>query len=80
MQTDPKRVTQVSIYFNAIKFTNEGIITLSYEVQENAVIIKIADTGIGIAPENINTIFDRFVKLNHFKQGMGLALVSVKRL
>lgn len=82
LQTDPKRVTQVisNLISNAIKFTNEGTITLSYEVQENAVIIKIADTGIGIAPENINTIFDRFVKLNHFKQGTGLGLSICKTI
>ena len=34
----------------------------------------VEDTGIGISPENLEHIFDRFYKVNEFKQGTGLGL------
>ena len=34
----------------------------------------VKDTGIGISPENLEHIFDRFYKVNEFKQGTGLGL------
>lgn len=76
--TDKKRLMQVVTNFinNALKFTTEGHILLSYRPDEEAreVEFSVADTGIGIAPEVLGTVFDRFVKLNSFSQGTGLGL------
>lgn len=40
----------------------------------------MADTGIGIAPEACNKVFDRFIKLNSFVQGTGLGLSISKSI
>ena len=74
LHTDPKRVTQVvsNLLSNAIKFTEQGAITLSYRVEEDHVLFEVSDTGIGISARHIETIFERFTKVDSFKQGTGL--------
>ncbi len=74
--SDKSRVQQVLLNFvnNAIKFTNEGSITLGYEVQNDCVRFYVQDTGIGIAPHMQKEVFNRFVKLNSFIPGTGLGL------
>ena len=61
---------------NASKFTHEGSVTLAYEVkkEENQLIFKVTDTGIGIPVEEQERVFERFVKLDNFSQGAGLGL------
>lgn len=82
LYTDPRRVTQVisNLISNAIKFTEQGSITLSYKIVNTHILIEITDTGIGIKPENINSIFERFVKIDTFKQGTGLGLTICKTI
>lgn len=82
LYTDVRRVSQIISNFltNAVKFTSHGYITLSYRVEGKFVRIEVADTGIGIAEENLPDIFQRFVKLNEFKQGTGLGLAICKML
>ena len=76
--TDKKRLMQVITNFinNALKFTETGQITLEYHLKENTNEIKfsVTDTGMGIAPEKVDKVFDRFVKLNSFSKGTGLGL------
>ncbi len=76
--TDKKRLTQVITNFinNALKFTNEGQILLEYHPREATgdIEFSVTDTGMGIAPDKIDMVFDRFVKLNTFSQGTGLGL------
>ncbi|MEL5893119.1 HAMP domain-containing sensor histidine kinase [Bacteroides sp. GD17] len=76
--TDKKRLTQVVTNFinNALKFTTEGQILLEYHLREDTreLEFSVTDTGMGIAPEAVNTVFDRFVKLNTFSKGTGLGL------
>ncbi len=76
INSDKKRITQVLSNFihNAIKFTSQGNISIGYNVSESNVEFYVRDTGIGIAPEYIGTIFDRFVQVNHFFNGTGLGL------
>lgn len=77
LYTDQRRITQVINNFisNAMKFTAAGSITVGYEQPENDYIrFFVTDTGKGIPPENIEAIFNRFVKLDSFKQGTGLGL------
>ena len=82
LYTDPKRVTQVisNLLSNAIKFTEQGYITLSYSVREDHVLFEISDTGIGISPAHIEAIFERFTKVNSFRQGTGLGLSICKTI
>ena len=82
LHTDPKRVTQVvsNLLSNAIKFTEQGAITLSYRVEEDHVLFEVSDTGIGISARNIETIFERFTKVDSFKQGTGLGLSICKTI
>jgi len=76
--TDKKRLMQVITNFinNALKFTNEGQITLEYHYKKesNEIEFAVTDTGMGIAPDKANQVFDRFVKLNSFSKGTGLGL------
>ena len=80
---DKNRIIQVLSNFitNALKFTYEGTVTLSYEQEEsNLVCFSVTDTGKGIAPEKLNDIFNRFVKLDSFAQGAGLGLSICQNL
>lgn len=75
--TEKNRVVQVINNFisNAIKHTDKGQIDFGYNLPENDKIrFFVKDTGSGIPKEQQNLIFDRFVKLNNFKQGTGLGL------
>ena len=76
--TDGRRVEQAlaNLLNNAAKFTSEGSITLSYDIDRNKNIVKftVTDTGIGIAPDKSEIIFERFRKLNRDVQGSGLGL------
>lgn len=76
--TDPHRVQQILINLltNACKHTMEGEIRLTSSLTQNPgyVTYAIEDTGSGIPPEQADTIFERFTKLNDFVQGMGLGL------
>lgn len=76
--TDKKRLMQVVTNFvnNALKFTTEGYILLEYHYKKDTCEIEfsVTDTGIGIAPDAVGQVFDRFVKLNTFSKGTGLGL------
>lgn len=80
--SEKTRLTQVLSNFlsNAIKFTTEGSIRFGYKVIEKGIYVYVTDTGIGIPEEKRNTIFERFVKLNNFKQGTGLGLSICKTI
>ena len=82
LYTDPKRVTQVisNLLSNAIKFTEQGHISLSYSVKEDHVLFEVSDTGIGVSTAHIDTIFERFTKVDSFRQGTGLGLSICKTI
>lgn len=82
VHTDPKRVTQVlsNLISNAVKFAEVGSIRFSYRIVEKYVLVEVIDTGIGISPQHQQAIFDRFVKVNSFKQGTGLGLTICKTI
>ena len=63
---------------NAIKFTTEGEIRLSYDVLGNQVRVNVTDTGKGIDEADQTRIFDRFVKVDDFIPGTGLGLSVVE--
>lgn len=80
--TDAQRVEQVlsNLFSNAIKCTTNGFISLSYEVEDTFVCISVKDTGVGIPPEKQALVFERFVKLDSFRQGTGLGLAICKMI
>jgi len=78
IRTDANRVEQVLINFlvNAEKYTEQGEIHLHCSISENPgyVTLSVTDTGPGIPPDKADVIFERFKKLDEFKQGTGLGL------
>lgn len=81
---DAGRVRQIllNLMSNAIKYTETGHVQLRAEVQNDSVQIHVIDTGVGIKPELLTTIFDRFqqVQSNTNIQGTGLGLDISQRL
>lgn len=82
INTDRKRLEQVMINLlgNALKFTEEGYIHFGYQPVRNNELLRffVYDTGSGIPEEKQKAVFERFVKLNAFKQGTGLGLAISK--
>jgi len=77
---DPTRVRQVAYNFlsNALKFTTEGRVVLSARLVDEGLEISVLDTGIGIANDRLDRVFDPFVQadasVNRHYGGTGLGL------
>ena len=86
MRADRERATQIllNLLTNAVKFTVSGTITVDFDATDDEVIIRVSDTGFGIAPERMATIFDPFVQAGRFgeprKEGVGLGLAISREL
>lgn len=92
LEGDPVRITQiiVNLLSNAIKFTEKGTVNLSLTLLDTSdndhhlIQIAVKDTGIGIEPEKINLIFDRFTQatgdISRTYGGAGLGLSIVKNI
>lgn len=76
LHTDAQRLQQVLTNYltNACKYTEEGSITLSYEVLSDVVRFAVTDTGRGVKAEDANKVFERFQMLDKSKRGIGLGL------
>ncbi|MGN7402091.1 ATP-binding protein [Cytobacillus praedii] len=79
---DEERVRQIfyNLIENAIKYTNQGKVGISCFEQGDYVVIEISDTGIGIPPENIETLFEPFRQFENSIGGTGLGLSVTKEL
>ena len=71
---------------NALKFTDRGIIAISlgYSAVDQQLELEVADSGIGIAPDELKTVFERFRQAHEGEAGLqrggfGLGLYVVKR-
>jgi len=80
---DQLKQALVALVDNALKYTPyEGSVTLSLTTYERNAIVKVADTGIGIAHEELSHIFERFYRADHARSrerggsGLGLAIVQ----
>lgn len=82
IETDRNRVAQVLSNFttNAIKFTQEGTISIGYEARDTELYFYVTDTGAGIPADKLPEVFSRFVKLNKDKKGTGLGLSISKTI
>lgn len=85
LQADSLRLRQVflNLLTNAIKYTPEnGIVTISLAIDEKHVATTITDTGIGMDSTHLESIFDRFYRVdktgNRNDGGSGLGLAIVK--
>lgn len=87
IEGDPFRLKQVfiNVINNAIMYTpNGGKITVSIEEKGDLILVKVADTGIGIEKQEIPRIFERFYRVDKARSrnsgGTGLGLAIVKHL
>ena len=65
---------------DAVTSVNKKVITIDVTYQDNKLLIKIADTGAGIAPENLSKIFDFFFTTKPPSNGTGLGLPISRRI
>ena len=77
---DRYRITQVisNIINNAIKFTDQGVISIIGNVNDKELSVQISDTGKGIDGEIVSRLFDKFVSRS--EQGTGLGLFISKNI
>jgi len=85
LRSDPDLVCQILINLvtNAIKFTPSGSVRVAARASGDEVTVEVSDTGIGIAADDLERIFDPFWKENKtmdVQNGTGLGLSIVKRL
>jgi len=80
LSLDTNKIREVisNLIDNAIKYTKEGGVTVSVEEEKSCVVIKVADTGIGIDLKNTKRLFEKFtrssetMKLDVSGTGLGL--------
>ena len=83
---DRTRLLQVLINLisNAVKFTDEGSITLRASQQDREIILSVIDTGIGIHPSDCEKVFEKFKQVGEVMtdkpQGTGLGLPICKQI
>ena len=85
VNTDQELLSLVwnNLFSNAFKFTPEkGKVSLILEATNDYAIVKVIDTGCGMAPEVGQHIFEKFYQgdTSHATQGNGLGLALVKRV
>lgn len=74
----------VNLLGNAVRYTNEGSITITVGIDASQLWIAVSDTGIGIAPENLPHVFERFWRADQSRDrhsgGTGIGLTISRRL
>jgi two-component system CheB/CheR fusion protein len=87
LDADPTRVAQIAgnLLSNASKFTEKrGRVALTVETDDSQAVMRVEDSGIGIATEQLPRIFDMFVQvdtsLERTQSGLGIGLTLVKQL
>jgi signal transduction histidine kinase len=76
VDADPQRIAQVlrNLVDNAVKYSPAGgLVVVRGEVEGGEVVISVADQGVGIAPEDLNRLFERFFRV---KSGLGRHIVG----
>ena len=81
---NPDRMKQllINLLDNAIKYTEEGSITISCTEENNNLILRVKDTGIGIGKDHLSRIFERFYRVDKGRSrkqggtGLGLSIVN----
>jgi CheY-like chemotaxis protein/nitrogen-specific signal transduction histidine kinase len=84
--SDPQLLQRLlaNLVENALKYTEQGGVLVVARARDNQVCIDVIDTGVGIAPEHIEQIFDEFYQVDNpgrdRSQGLGIGLSIVRRL
>lgn len=83
---DENRLIQIlfNLLHNAVKYTEEGMITVRATVKKNRAVIEVIDTGVGIAEHELDSIFQPYeqaeLHANEMNGGFGLGLNICKQL
>ncbi|MBY0121149.1 ATP-binding protein [Bacillus sp. S/N-304-OC-R1] len=79
---DEERLRQIlyNVIENAIKYTSHGYVEISSYAQGESIVIQISDTGVGIPPDNMGTLFEPFRQFENSVGGTGLGLSVTKEL
>lgn len=86
MHGDRERIGQILINLatNAVKFTDEGTVSVALRYEDEKLLIRVSDTGPGIPKEEQETIFDPFMQSErgraHRAGGLGLGLSIVRSI
>lgn len=86
LQTDPRKVRQIllNLLGNAIKFTDQGEVSFTADMEDDRIILEVRDTGIGIEPEYLSIVFEPFWQVQQTSTrtaaGTGLGLSITQRL
>jgi signal transduction histidine kinase/CheY-like chemotaxis protein len=86
VEADRTRIRQIllNLLSNAAKFTDTGVITVQASRADEQLILSVSDTGIGIAPEHLDAIFEEFRQIDGGSdrryEGTGLGLAICRRL
>lgn len=74
----------LNLISNAVKYTEEGSVTLEINASGDQIIFSVKDTGIGIRKEDMDTLFDMFTRVDMKRhrniEGSGLGLTIAKEL
>ena len=76
VEADPGRIMQVlrNLLDNAVKYSPQGgMIVIRGQVDETQVVVSVADQGVGIAPEHLNRLFEKFFRV---ESGLGRHVVG----
>lgn len=73
-EADKERISQVisNLLSNALKFTREGVISITSEKKDSQIVVSIKDTGTGIHPEIMPRLFSKFATKSQSGIGLGL--------
>ncbi|PXV56805.1 UNVERIFIED_ORG: multi-sensor hybrid histidine kinase [Aeromonas veronii] len=82
--SDPVRIRQIvyNIVGNALKFTNDGLVKVTLDINKEHISVIVADNGIGIPASKINELFTPFSQLHgnyssgYYGSGLGLSIVK----
>jgi|694.fasta_scaffold54458_4 signal transduction histidine kinase len=83
---DPNRVEQIMINLigNALRYTDQGAVTITAWAEDGRAYVRVSDTGIGIAAADLPRIFERFWRADRSRSrrsgGTGLGLTICRRL
>jgi two-component system sensor histidine kinase ChiS len=86
VQADPDRLQQIlgNLLTNAIKYTHHGLVRISAEVCDGEVLVRVSDTGVGVALQDQQRIFESFEQADTTTsrryEGLGLGLAISRRL
>jgi two-component system, chemotaxis family, CheB/CheR fusion protein len=86
LESDPDKLRQIllSLLGNAVKFTEEGEVRLGLQIRTGWAVFEVTDTGIGIAPEHLELVFERFWRVEGSSgpsaAGTGIGLSVARQL